>query len=156
MDLDATALRDIADLTLALDRQRRLIGELDRAIVQQRQAVTRGDVPGVEASIRLLSTALLTLQETQRYRAMLLQRLVGDSAQPLEDLDIRFDTALPDSFLVARREVRNSATEVGEEVWRAQGVLLVTLREREAMLRELLTGSRPTSPVPWPVPIAEG
>jgi hypothetical protein len=156
MDLDAAALRDIGDLTLALDRERRLIGELDRAIAQQRQAVTRGDTAEVEASIRLASRALLTLQETRRFRGMLLQRLVGDSAQPIEDLDIRFDTALPDSFLAARRAVRNSATEMGEKVWRAQGVLLVTLREREAMLRELLTGSRPTSPVPWPVPIAEG
>lgn len=150
MDLDQTALRGFADLTLALERECRLIGELDRAILQQRESVTRGDGPGVESSIGLASRALLTLQETQRYRATLLQRLVGDPAQPLAGLDTHFDAALPESFLAARRRVQSSAAEVAEEVWRNQEVLLGALREWDALLRELLTGSRPTSPAEPP------
>lgn len=157
MDLDGTALRGFADLTLALEGECRLIGELSRAILQQREAVARGDVRGVESSIRLASRALLTLQETQRYRATLLQRLVGDPAQPLADLDTHFDAALPDAFLAARRRVQSSATEVAQEVWRNQEVLLGALRERDALLRELLTGSRPTFPAePPPAATAEG
>ncbi len=150
MDLDQTALRGFADLTLALERECRLIGELNRAILQQREAVARGDVRGVESSIRLASRAILTLQETRRHRAMLLQSLVGDPAQPLADLDTHFGAALPETFLAARRLVQSSAADVAEEVWRNQEVLLGALRERDALLRELLTGSRPTSPAEPP------
>jgi hypothetical protein len=157
IDLDGAALRGFADLTLALEREYRLIGELSRAVLQQREAVARGDVPGVESSIRLASRALLTLQETQRYRATLLQQLVGDPAQPLAELDTHFDVALPETFLAARQRVRSSATEVAEEIWRTQETLLGALRERDALLRELLTGSRPTPPLgPPPAATAEG
>lgn len=146
LDLDGAALQGFGDLTLALERECRLIGELYRAILRQRVAVARGDLPGVESSIVLASRALLTLQETQRHRATLLQRLVGDPAQPLADLDTHFDSALPEAFLAARRQVQSSAAEVAEEIWRNQEVLLAALRERDALLRELLTGSRPTAP----------
>ena len=146
MDLDGAALRGFGDLTLELERECRLIGELYGAILRQREAVALGDVPGVEASIRLAGRALLTLQETQRHRATLLRRLVGDPAQPLADLDTHFDAALPETFLAARRRVQSSAAEVAEEIWRNQEVLLGALRERDALLRELLTGSRPTGP----------
>ena len=157
MDLDGAALRGVADLTLALERECRLIDELHRAVLQQRDAVARGDVPGVESSIRLAGRALLTLQENQRYRATLLRRLVGDPAQPLADLDARFEAVLPETFLAARRRMQSSATEVAEEVWRNQEVLLGALREREALLQELLTGSRPTPPAePTPAARAEG
>jgi hypothetical protein len=156
LDLDSAALRGFTDLTLALERECRLIGELYSAILRQREAVARSDVPGVESSIRLASRALLTLQETQRYRATLLQRLVGDPAQPLAELDTHFDAALPGTFLAARRRVRSSAAEVAEEVWRNQEVLLGALREREALLRELLTGSRPAAPAEPPAATAEG
>src|ERR687898_681788 len=118
MDLDGAALRGFTDLTLALERECRLIGELYRAVLQQREAVDRGDVSGVESSIRLASRALLTLQETQRHRATLLRRLVGDPAQPLADLDTHFDAALPEAFIAVRRRVHSSATEVAEEIWR--------------------------------------
>ena len=150
MDLDGAALGGFADLTLALERECRLIGELYSAILRQREAVARGDVPGVESSIRLASRALLTLQETQRHRATLLRRLVGDPASPLADLDTQFDAALPETFLAARRRVLSSAAEVAEEIWRNQEVLLGALRERDALLRELLTGSRPTAPAEPP------
>ena len=157
LDLDGTALRGFADLTLALERECRLIGDLSGAILRQREAVARSDVPGVESSITLASRALLTLQETRRYRATLLQRLVGDPAQPLAELDTHFDATLPETFLVARRRVQSSAAEVSEEVWRNQEVLLGALREREALLRELLTGSRPAPPAEPPrAAIAEG
>jgi hypothetical protein len=156
MDLDGAALSGFADLTFALERECRLIGELHRAILQQREAVAQGDVPGVESSIRLGSRALLTLQETRRHRATLLRRLVGDPAQPLADLDTHFDAALPETFLAARRQVQSSAAEVAQEIWRNQEVLLGALRERDALLRELLTGSRPTAPAePPPAATAE-
>jgi hypothetical protein len=154
MDLDGTALRGFADLTLALDRECRLIEELRQAVVQQREAVPQGDVRGVETSIRLASRALLTLQENRRYRATLLQRLVGDPAQPLADLDSRFEAALPETFLAARRRMQDSAAGVAEEVWRNQEVLLAALRERDALLQELLSGSRPTVPSEEPPPAA--
>ena len=157
MDLDGAALRGFADLTLALERECRLIGELRSAVLRQREAVAGSDLPGVESSIRLASRAVLTLQETQRYRAALLQRLVGDPAQPLADLDTHFDAALPAGFLAARRRVQSAAAEVAEEVWRNQELLLGLLRERDALLRELLTGSRPTAPEePFPAATAEG
>jgi hypothetical protein len=157
MDLDGAALRGFGDLTLALERECRLIGELYRAILQQREAIDRGDVSGVESSIRLASRTLLTLQETQRHRATLLRRLVGDPAQPLADLDTHFDATLPEAFLAVRRQVHSSAAEVAEEIWRNQEVLLVALRERDALLRELLTGSRPTDPAePPPAATAPG
>lgn len=156
MDLDGSALRGVADLTLALERECRLMDELRRAVLQQRDAVARGDVPGVESSIRLASRALLTLQENQRYRATLLQRLVGDPAQPLADLDARFEAVLPEAFLDVRRRMQSSATEVAQEVWRNQEVLLDALRERDAVLRELLTGSRPIPPAEPPGARPEG
>jgi hypothetical protein len=82
---------------------------------------------------------------------------VGDPAQPLADLDAQFDAALPETFLAARRRVQSSAAEVAEEIWRNQEVLLDALRERDALLRQLLTGSRPTAPAePPPAATAEG
>jgi hypothetical protein len=152
MDLDGMALRSFADLTLALERECRLIEELRLAVVRQRDAVPLGDLRGMESSIGLASRALLTLQENRRYRATLLQRLVGDPAQPLADLDRRFDTALPEPFLEVRRRMQSSAAGVAEEVWRNQEVLLAALRERDALLQELLTGSRPTAPREEPAP----
>jgi hypothetical protein len=145
MDLDGPALRGVADLTVALEQECRLIDELYRAVLLQREAVARGDVTGVESSIRLAGRALLTLQETLRHREALLRRLVGDPAQPLADLEARFDAPLPESFIAVRRQVRSSATGVAQEVWRNQEVLLRALRERDALLQELLTGSRPLS-----------
>ena len=65
---------------------------------------------------------------------------MGDPAQPLADLDARFEAALPEAFLAARRRMQSSATGVAEEVWRNQEVLLGALRERDALLQELLTG----------------
>jgi hypothetical protein len=156
MDLDGAALRAIGELTVALDRECRLIDELHRAVLQQREAVSRGDQGGVESSLRLAGRALLTLQETRRHRATLLNRLVGDPAQPLADLDARFETRLPVSFLVARERVQSSAAGVAEEVWRNQETLLEALRKRDAMLQELLTGSRPTPAAEPPAATAEG
>ena len=145
MDLDGGALRAIGELTVALDRECRLIDELHRAVLQQREAVSRGDQPGVESSLRLAGRALLTLQETRRTRATLLHRLVGDPAQPIADLDALFETSLPPSFLAARERMLRSAAGVAEDVWRNQQTLLGALRKRDALLQELLTGSRPTS-----------
>lgn len=145
MDLDGSALGAVADLTLALGSEWRLIEELRRAVLQQRDAVERGDVTGVESSIRLASRCLLTLQENRRYRSTLLRRLVGDPAQPLADLDARFETGLPPAFRAARDRMRASAADVAVEVWRNQEVLLATLRERDAILQELLTGMRSSS-----------
>ena len=156
MDLDSGALRAIGELTVALDRECRLIDELHRAVLQQREAVSRGDQPGVESSLRLAGRALLTLQETRRIRATLLHRLVGDPAQPLADLDARFETSLPASFLAARERMLRSAAGVAEEVWRNQETLLGALRKRDALLQELLTGSRPTSLEEPPAARAEG
>jgi len=156
MDLDAAAVRGIADLTLALERECRLIDELHRAVLQQREAVAREDVPSVEASIRLAGRTLLTLQETRRYRATVLQRLVGDPAQPLADLERRFEAPLPETLLAVRTRVQQSATEVAEEVWRNEEMLLAALRERDALLLELLTGIRPTTPVEQPGARPEG
>jgi hypothetical protein len=155
MDLDGAALRGLDDLTVALERECRLIGELCRAILRQREALAQGDVPGMESSIQLGSRALLTLQETRRHRATLLRRLVGDPAQPLAELDTHFDATLPEAFLAARRQVQSSAAEVAEEIWRNQEMLLGALRERDALLRELLTGSRPTAPAEPPAATAE-
>jgi hypothetical protein len=118
--------------------------------------VSRGDQGGVESSLRLAGRALLTLQETRRHRATLLDRLVGDPAQPLADLDARFETSLPASFLTARAQVLSSAAGVAEEVWRNQETLLEGLRKRDALLQELLTGSRPTPSEEPPAATAEG
>jgi hypothetical protein len=145
MDLDATAIRGFTDLTLAVEQERRLLEALRRAVLQQREAVTLGDVPGLESSMRLAGRALLTLQEARRHRAAVLQRLLGDPGQPLSELDARFERPLPEAFMAARTSMRRSATEVAEEVWRNQKLLLGALRERDALLQELLTGSRPAS-----------
>jgi hypothetical protein len=146
MDLDATALRGFTDLTLAVEQERRLLEALRRAVLQQREAVVIGDVAGVESSARLAGRALLTLQEARRHRAAVLQRLVGDPAQPLLEIDTRFETPLPETFLAARSGMRRTAAEAAEDVWRNQELLLATLRERDALLQELLTGSRPARP----------
>jgi hypothetical protein len=146
MDLDAGALRGFTDLTLAVQQEGRLLEGLRRAVLQQRDAVVAGDVPAVETSVRLASRALLTLQEARRHRAAVLQRLVGDPAQPLLDIDTKFETPLPEAFLAARSSMRRSATEAADDVWRTQELLLGTLRERDALLQELLTGSRPAAP----------
>jgi hypothetical protein len=146
MDLDVTALRGFTDLTLAVEQERRLLDALRRAVLQQREAVTLGDLPGVESSVRLAGRALLTLQEARRHRAAVLQRLVGDPGQPLVDIDTRFEGPVPDTFVAARTSMRRSATDAAEEVWRNQELLLGALRERDALLQELLTGSRPAAP----------
>jgi hypothetical protein len=146
MDLDAGALRGFVDLTLAVQQEGRLLEGLRHAVLQQRASVAGGNQSGVEASVRLASRALLTLQEARRHRAAVLQRLVGDPAQPLLEIETRFDTPLPEAFLVARSTMRRSATETAHEVWRTQELLLGTLRERDALLQELLTGSRPAQP----------
>ena len=143
MDLDPVALRDFTDLTLAVQQEGRQLEALRSAVLQQREAVVQGDLPAVEASVRLAGRALLTLQEARRHRAAVLQRLVGDPAQPLMDLDTRFETPLPEGFLAARSGLRRLATETAEDVWRNQELLLAALRERDALLQELLTGSRP-------------
>ena len=156
MDLDGAALRAIGELTVVLDRECRLIDELHRAVLQQREAVSRGDQVGVESSLRLAGRALLTLQEARRHRATLLNRLVGDPAQPLADLDGRFETGLPASFLAARARVQSSAAGVAEEVWRNQETLLGALRKRDALLQELLTGSPPTPSEEPPAATVEG
>jgi hypothetical protein len=156
MDLDGSALQGIGELTVVLDRECRLIDELHRAVLRQREAVSRGDQGGVESSLRHAARALLTLKETRRHRATLLNRLVGDPAQPLAELDSRFETRLPAEFLVARERVRSSAAGVAREVWRNQETLLGALRKRDALLQELLTGSRPTPVEEPPAATAEG
>ncbi len=146
MDLDAAALRGFADLTMAVQQEGRLVEALRNAVLQQREAVALGDLSGVESSVRLAGRALLTLQEARRHRAAVLQRLVGDPAQPLQEIDARFDSPLPEAFQQAMGSMRRTAAETAEEVWRNQELLLGALRERDALLQELLTGSRPAHP----------
>jgi hypothetical protein len=146
MELDHAALRGFTDLTVAMQQECRLLEALRHAVLQQRDAVVRGDVPGVEASVRLAGRALLTLQEAHRNRAAVLQRLVGDPTQPLHDIDAKFEAPLPEGFLAARSKMRRSAAEAADDVWRNQELLLGALRERDALLQELLTGIRPAPP----------
>ena len=146
MDLDVTAIRGFADLTVAVRQEARLLEVFRRAALQQREAVGLADAAGLESSLRLAGRALLTLREARRHRATVLQRLVGDPAQPLAELEARFDSPLPEPFLTARGEMRRVAIETAEAVWRNQELLLSALRERDALLQELLTGSRPTLP----------
>jgi hypothetical protein len=148
VDLDGTALRGVADLTAALERERRLIEELRRAMLAQRDALAGRDGAAVEASIGAANRALLTLHETRRRRAALLLGLVGDSTKPLDELDAHFGHGLPESFVSARREVRLSAAAVAEEVWRNQEVLLSALRERDGLLQALLSGDPLIPPPP--------
>jgi hypothetical protein len=146
MDLDAAALRGFTDLTLAVQQEGRLVEALRDAVLQQRTAVALGDVRGVECSVRLAGRALLTLQEARRHRAAVLQRLVGDPAQPLQQIDGQFDSPLPEPFQQALGSMRRTATETAEEVRRNQELLLGALRKRDALLQELLTGSWPAPP----------
>jgi hypothetical protein len=146
MDLDERALRRVSDLTTALERECRLIAELHRAVLSQREAVARGDGSAVEASIVAAGRALLTLQETRRSRAALLEGLVGDPSQPLSGLEAHFDPGLPVSFIAALREVQQSAIAVRRDIRRNEEWLAGALKARDALVQELLTGSRPESP----------
>jgi hypothetical protein len=124
----------------ATDRECRVLEELRHAILEQREAVARGDTPSLDSSIRLAGRALLTLQENWGYRETLLRRLMDDAARSPGELDPRLEPALREAFLVARRRMQTLAAGVAEDVCRNQEVLLAALRERDALLLELLRG----------------
>lgn len=125
-----------AELAGALDHETRLIGTLIAALRDQRAAVAADDAIAVEASVRAVSRALLTLGEVRRNRLALSTELTGAAAG---DLD------------APQRRLRAAAAEAAREVAINQAVLGRALAAGEAFLQQLLSGAADPTPAYEPM-----
>jgi hypothetical protein len=132
----APPLARFAELAGALDHETRLIGTLIAALRDQRAAVAADDAIAVEASVRAVSRALLTLSEARRNRL---------------DLSAEVTGAADDSLDAPRRRLRAAAAEAAREVAINQAVLGRALAAGEAFLQQLLSGAADPTPAYEPM-----
>jgi len=123
----------MAELAVALEHEARLIDDLAAALRDQRAAVASDDAFAVDASVRTVSRALLTLGEARRQRLAAL-------------------TDLGEEPLAARERLRSAAAAAAREIAINQAVLSRALVAGEAFLQQLFSGGVDTAPVYEPAP----
>ena len=131
-------------LTRALEHECRLVEDLRRALLRQREGIAADDREMVEASVHAMCRTILVLEEARRGRIALTELLGGPV--PPADLEHTLAAVLPPSFRAARAALRAAAQATAREVATNQNCLRLTLQADDAFLQQLFSSL--TDPMP--------
>ena len=139
-------------LTDALQTERRLLDELGKVLVRQRESIGKDDLEAIDESVYSAQRVLRTLQEARRRRRSLLELIGVDRELPLRELEDELGAAVSDVLAVARDELLSSAEVLSRELNNNRQVIDGALSVGEQLLR-VFTGN--TDPPPLYQPGAE-
>ena len=141
----ATGPSHVAALTDALATERRLLDELARVLVTQREGVSGDDLQALDESVFSANRVFRTLQEARQRRRTLLQLIGTDEDCDLRDLESALGPGVTPELLGVRDELLESAERLAREL---------------TMNRRVIDGATqvccgvPSTGVQWPVPTA--
>lgn len=139
-------------LVAALDKERKLVGELADVLARQRAAVAQDDPDAVDDSVQALGRVMLVLDEARRHRIALVGDVAGDPELSLTMLERRLGNPLPPELNEARRQLRSAAEACAREVRVNQNVLRRALEVGDAYLQTLFSGGHDPAPTYVPGP----
>lgn len=141
--LNSTA---IGELRAALLEEAKLVRELRDALTEQRNAVATGKPEEVNAGTDAISRILISLDDARNRRARLLASGTGQGPLPLDQIERRLGTDLPEALASARDSLRRAVAEVAFEVDINRTVLRHAVKNGEAFLQALFASASSPDP----------
>lgn len=136
-------------LTDALQTERRLLDELNKVMVRQRESIARDDLEAIDESVFSAQRVLRTLQESRRRRRSLLELIGVDRELPLRELEEQLGSVVNDTLARSRDELLASAEALSRELNSNRQVIDGALTVGEQLLRAF-TGNTEPSPLYQP------
>jgi hypothetical protein len=132
-----------AQLTRALRDEVEQLEGLRAVLARQRRGVAANDPEILDASVRELGRALLTLDEARRGRQALVSLLRGEDGGSLSDLESWFPGRVPQELIAARDAIFVAAASAESDLALNQDVLDGALQAGDAFLQCLFSGHVP-------------
>lgn len=129
-----------AQLARALRDEVEQLEGLRAVLARQRRGVAANDRGILDASVRELGRALLTLDEARRGRQALVALLQGEGGGALADLESWFPGRVPQELLTARDAILAAAASAARDLALNQHVLDGALQAGDAFLQRLFSG----------------
>lgn len=139
----------LASLTDALLTERRLLDELRKVLVRQRESIARDDLEAIDESVFSAQRVLRTLQEARRRRRSLLELIGVDRELPLRELEEQLGSVVSDVLATARDELLVAAATLSRELNSNRQIIDGALTVGEQMLR-VFTGNTEPAPLYHP------
>jgi hypothetical protein len=130
----------VGGLVDELETERRLLDELARVLVAQREGISSDDLASIDESVFGAQRILRTLQEARRRRRTLLQLLGVDQETELRDLDGALGPRMTPELQTSRDELVRAATRLSRELTVNRRVIDGALEVGNQLLRAF-TGS---------------
>lgn len=133
-------------LTDALQTERRLLDELGKVLIRQRESIGKDDLEAIDESVYSAQRVLRTLQEARRRRRSLLELIGVDRELPLRELEDQLGAVVNDVLAVARDELLTAAEALSRELNNNRQVIDGALNVGEELLR-VFTGNNEPAPL---------
>lgn len=130
----------LASLKDALQTERRLLDELVRVMVLQRESIAADDLQAIDESVFSAQRVLRTLQEARRRRRTLLELIGVDRDLPLRELEHRVGPAVSQGLSDSRDALLAAAETLSRELTSNRQVIHGALTIGEQLLR-VFTGT---------------
>jgi hypothetical protein len=131
-------------LVVAIMNEHQLLGELRRALAQQRTGVSSGDPATLEAASHAVSRAILTLDEARRRREQLVE-LAGEG-RPVRLEHIESVAGPVPGLAESRQALRAEAQAAIQELGETQELLQAAIRAGDAYLQSLFASVSAPAP----------
>ena len=141
-DAGSTHLESLTD---TLQSERRLLDDLTKVMVRQRESIAKDDLEAIDESVFSAQRVLRTLQEARRRRRTLLELIGVDRDLPLRELEHQIGPAVSEVLSAARDALLDSAATLSRELTSNRQVIHGALAIGEQLLRVFTgTSERPT------------
>ncbi|RMH17424.1 MAG: hypothetical protein D6701_07545 [Gemmatimonadetes bacterium] len=134
--VDGGAVDPIASLAEALRGEARLLHQLVHLLQEQRTAVARDDLDGVNDSVHGAQRVLLTLKEARTRRRTLLQLATGVPDASLEEIETYLGRRMTPALRAAADDLHAAAQLLSSQVDMNQRILRTAIRTGDRLIRE--------------------
>ena len=133
------------ELSDALDTERRLLAELVRVLLEQRNGISTNDTEVLDDSVYSAQRVLLTLRQARLRRRSLLHILTGHDEPKLTELEDAFPE-VPSFIVQARDRLSAAAAEVQRQLGINRNAMQGAIGTGDRLIRAL-AGARQESPL---------
>ena len=109
-------LTHVVTLTQAFETERKLLDELARVMVTQREAITADDLEGIDESVFRAHRVMRTLKEARRQRRTLLQLIGAEPDFKMGDLDAMLGADMTPALAASRDNLLEAADRLSREL----------------------------------------
>lgn len=131
----------LGSLTEALETERRLLEELARVLVTQREGVAKDDLEALDESVFAAHRIFRTLQEARQRRRTLLELVGATPDVELDDLEAALGAAMADDLRASRDQLLDAAKNLARELAMNRRVLDGAMAVGEQLLEIFIGGS---------------